>query len=55
VDPTAIPCLAALQKSTISKTLVWFEQSAHEPPFEEPSKFKSAMVELVLPIVASVR
>jgi pimeloyl-ACP methyl ester carboxylesterase len=33
-----------------SKWLVWFEESAHEPPFEEPSKFNKAMVELVRPL-----
>jgi len=32
------------------KRLVWFEESAHEPPFEEPSKFNRAMVELVRPV-----
>jgi pimeloyl-ACP methyl ester carboxylesterase len=32
-----------------SKRLVWFEESAHEPPFEEPAKFNAAMVELVRP------
>jgi pimeloyl-ACP methyl ester carboxylesterase len=34
-----------------SKKLVWFEESAHEPPFEEPPKFNAAMVDLVRPIV----
>jgi pimeloyl-ACP methyl ester carboxylesterase len=33
-----------------SKSLVWFEESAHEPPFEEPAKFNHAMLELVRPI-----
>lgn len=33
-----------------SKTLVWFEESAHEPPFEEPSKFNRAMAKLVRPV-----
>jgi pimeloyl-ACP methyl ester carboxylesterase len=33
-----------------SKRLVWFEQSAHEPPFEEPSRFSAAMLELVRPL-----
>jgi len=32
-----------------SKRLVWFDESAHEPAFEEPSKFDRAMVELVRP------
>ena len=32
-----------------SKRLVWFEESAHEPPFEEPAKFNHAMAELVRP------
>jgi pimeloyl-ACP methyl ester carboxylesterase len=35
-----------------SKTLLWFEESAHEPPFEEPDQFNRAMVELVRPAVA---
>ena len=34
-----------------SKSLVWFENSAHEPPFEEPSKFNAAMVSLVRPML----
>ncbi len=35
-----------------SKTLVWFEESAHEPPVEEAAKFNRAMVELVWPAAA---
>jgi pimeloyl-ACP methyl ester carboxylesterase len=34
-----------------SKRLVWFEDSAHEPPVEEPTKFNLAMAELVRPAV----
>ncbi|MGQ0665428.1 MAG: alpha/beta fold hydrolase [Nitrospiraceae bacterium] len=34
-----------------SKTLLWFEESGHEPPAEEPDKFNTAMVDLVLPAV----
>jgi pimeloyl-ACP methyl ester carboxylesterase len=34
-----------------AKTLVWFEESAHEPPVEEPDKFNAAMAELVRPAV----
>jgi pimeloyl-ACP methyl ester carboxylesterase len=33
-----------------SKRLVWFEESAHEPAFEEPAKFNAAMVEFVRPV-----
>jgi pimeloyl-ACP methyl ester carboxylesterase len=33
------------------KRLVWFEESAHEPAFEEPAKFNAAM-ELVRPALA---
>jgi pimeloyl-ACP methyl ester carboxylesterase len=33
-----------------SKKLVWFEESAHEPPVEEPAKFNATMVELVRPV-----
>jgi pimeloyl-ACP methyl ester carboxylesterase len=36
-----------------SKKFVWFEESAHEPPVEEPAKFNAAMVELVLPVAQS--
>ena len=32
-----------------SKRLIWFEESAHEPPFEEPLKFNSMMTEVVRP------
>jgi len=35
--------------SAPSKKLLWFEESAHEPPFEEPAKFNAAMAELVRP------
>jgi len=33
--------------SAPSKSLIWFEESAHEPPFEEPAKFNAAIVDLV--------
>jgi len=36
-----------------SKRLVWFEESAHEPPFEEPAKFNAAMAELVQPVIVA--
>ena len=32
-----------------SKKLIWFEESAHMPPFEEPEKFNTVMEELVAP------
>lgn len=32
------------------KDLIWFEDSAHNPPFEEPDAFVRAMVEDVLPL-----
>lgn len=35
-----------------SKEMVWFEESAHEPPFEEPAKFNSVMLELVRSLAA---
>jgi pimeloyl-ACP methyl ester carboxylesterase len=34
-----------------TKKLVWFEESAHEPPFEESAKFNKVMVDLVRPIL----
>jgi len=33
-----------------SKQLVWFEESAHMPPFEEPERFNRLMAELVAPL-----
>jgi proline iminopeptidase len=35
------------------KRLVWFEQSAHNPPFEEPAKFDRILIEQVLPLSES--
>lgn len=37
------------------KRLVWFEKSAHAPPFEEPLKFNRAMLELVRPVILGER
>lgn len=34
------------------KRLIWFEQSAHNPPFEEPERFVHVMVDEVFPLVA---
>lgn len=33
-----------------SKQLVWFEGSAHNPPFEEPERFNAAVVEALRPL-----
>lgn len=33
------------------KRLIWFEQSAHNPPFEEPERFIRVMVDEALPMV----
>jgi len=33
-----------------SKTLIWFEESGHEPPAEEPEKFNGLMVGMVRPL-----
>ena len=33
-----------------AKVLVWFEDSAHMPPFEEAGKFNAKLVELVAPV-----
>jgi pimeloyl-ACP methyl ester carboxylesterase len=32
------------------KQLIWFEKSAHNPPFEEPEKFNRVLIEEVLPL-----
>jgi proline iminopeptidase len=45
--------LAAKYFETIEaprKTLVWFEHSAHNPPFEEPNAFVQAMLQIVVPL-----
>jgi proline iminopeptidase len=34
------------------KRLIWFEQSAHHPPFEEPEQFVRVMTDEVFPLVA---
>ena len=34
-----------------SKTLIWFEESGHEPPTEEPDKFNALMADLIRPMV----
>jgi pimeloyl-ACP methyl ester carboxylesterase len=34
-----------------AKTLVWFEESGHEPFVDGPAKFNTSMVELVRPVV----
>jgi pimeloyl-ACP methyl ester carboxylesterase len=36
-----------------AKRLIWFERSAHNPPFEEPARFNRAMVEALRPIIES--
>jgi proline iminopeptidase len=37
------------------KRLVWFERSAHNPPFEEPELFNRAVVEVLTPLIGSER
>jgi pimeloyl-ACP methyl ester carboxylesterase len=39
--------------SAPSKRLVWFEDSGHEPPAEEPEKFNRLMAELVRPVAVA--
>ena len=34
------------------KKLVWFEHSAHNPPFEEPALFTQTLVDLLAPVTA---
>jgi pimeloyl-ACP methyl ester carboxylesterase len=34
-----------------AKTFIWFEQSAHSPPFEQPRDFNAAIIDTVLPVV----
>lgn len=47
---TSVAYLDAL--TAPSKRLVWFEASGHEPFVDEPTKFNTAMVELVRPALA---
>lgn len=35
------------------KRLIWFERSAHNPPFEEPAGFNRVLIERVLPLAAA--
>lgn len=35
-----------------SRRLIWFEESAHNPPFEEPDTFVRAMLDYVSPLAA---
>jgi proline iminopeptidase len=36
------------------KSFVWFEDSGHYPPFEEPQKFNAWMIKTILPIARGV-
>ncbi|MDH4153311.1 MAG: alpha/beta hydrolase [Nitrospira sp.] len=47
VPETSVAYFDVLQAP--SKTLIWFEESGHEPPAEEPEKFNRLMAELVRP------
>lgn len=35
------------------KQLVWFEHSAHNPPFEEPARFNHLLIEKILPATSA--
>ncbi|MDY0349712.1 MAG: alpha/beta hydrolase [Desulfobulbaceae bacterium] len=37
------------------KRLVWFERSAHNPPFEEPGQFNEVLIREVLPLAGAER
>lgn len=37
------------------KRLIWFEQSAHNPPFEEPGLFNRTLIDVLTPLVLSPR
>ena len=38
-----------------AKRLIWFEQSAHNPPFEEPERFNRAVVEVLKTEVSCIQ
>lgn len=49
--------LAASYYETIEapyKRLIWFEHSAHHPPFEEAENFNRIMIEEILPVVTQI-
>jgi proline iminopeptidase len=54
-DDWQVPAVLAAQYfATIDapcKRLVWFEHSAHHPPFEEPEQFQAVLIDQVLPLV----
>jgi pimeloyl-ACP methyl ester carboxylesterase len=33
------------------KRLVWFEESAHKPPFEQPEQFNRILVDVLTPVL----
>jgi pimeloyl-ACP methyl ester carboxylesterase len=33
------------------RRLIWFEHSAHNPPFEEPEKFNTVLIEDILSLL----
>jgi len=35
------------------KKLIWFEQSGHNPSFEEPGKFDQVLIKEVLPVTSA--
>ena len=48
----AVAARAYFEKLTAPhKELVWFEGSAHDPPFEQPDQFNQVLLEKVLPVV----
>jgi pimeloyl-ACP methyl ester carboxylesterase len=50
---TSVAYLDALRAP--AKTLLWFEDSGHEPFVDEPEKFNASMVDLVRPVVVARR
>jgi|SRR5215469_3876822 len=56
-DHTVDAELAARYLDRVSapkKAFIWFENSAHNPPFEEPRHFNTTMIEKVLPLARRV-
>jgi len=52
-DHTVDAGLAARYLQRLSaprKAFIWFENSAHSPPFEEPDRFNALMINMVLPL-----
>ena len=47
-DFATTPAIVASYAETLGKSLVWFEDSAHMPYYEEPARFRQALLDALL-------